>query len=136
MKIIFAKNNKPISLLIRLVTWSKWSHCGAITPDGKHVIESKGGCGVIKTPIEKFKERYKKYDIGTVDCDEEYAFRFLEEQLGKDYDLKAIFGILLRTGWDNGHQWFCSEVLAGAINIFRKDSVSRITPEHLWMITR
>ena len=137
MKVIFARSNKPIALLIRLVTWSRWHHCAAITEDGKHVIEAKGGVGVRKIPIETFKAMYKTWEIADLDCvDEKKAHKFVNDQIGKPYDLKGVFGLLLRSGWDKPNEWFCSELIAAASGRFRHNKVSRVTPEHIWMISR
>ena len=135
MRVIFAKDRRPISLLIRLVTWSRWHHCAAITPDNKFVIEAKGGVGVVRTPLAEFKSRYKHTAIAVIDCHDQVAFDFLNKQVSKDYDLKAIFGILFRTSWDHGDKWFCSELVAKASGKFRNERMSRVTPEHLWMIS-
>jgi len=60
MKVIFAKNNSIPSRLIRLVTWSRWHHCGALTDDSKHIIEATTLHGLVKTPINDFLSRYTK----------------------------------------------------------------------------
>ena len=136
IKVIFARNNKPISLLIRAVTWSRWSHCGVIV--GQQVIEAKGGCGVISTPLNEFKSRYTDYaiaDVPVIDTKAAAVQRALNE-LGKGYDLKALFGILFRTGWECGDSWFCSEHVAHASGIFRNERVSRITPEMVWSVSK
>lgn len=140
MKIIFARNRSVASLIIRLVTWSRWHHCAVIMPDGLTVIESRGGLwgdtGVIETPIKEFKSRYSTIEIAEIDCVDDQGYDFLRSQLGKKYDFLAIFGILFRTGWDNHNRWICSELIAGATGQFRKARVSRVTPEHLWMISK
>lgn len=136
MKVIFARNNKPISLLIRLVTWSRWSHCAVV--DGNHVIEAKGGCGVVATSLNAFKERYTDYaiaDIPVIDS-EAKAIERAAAELGKGYDLKALFGILFRTGWECNESWFCSEHVAHASGIFRAERISRITPEMVWSVSK
>lgn len=80
MKVIFARNNKPISLLIRLVTWSRWSHCAVV--DGNFVIEARGGCGVVITPLTEFKKRYTDYafaDMPVIDSESEAVARAAAE---------------------------------------------------------
>ena len=59
--VIYARGGKLTSWLIRLFTWSKWSHVAVVTESGRHVIESVGGRGVIYTPIAEFRARYKTY---------------------------------------------------------------------------
>ena len=137
MKVIFARSNKPIALLIRFVTWSRWHHCAAITKDGEYVIEAKGGVGVRKITLEHFQSMYKTWEIAELDCvDDKRAYEFLNDQIGRPYDLKAVFGILFRTGWDDEGAWDCAELLAGASERFRHDKLSRVVPEHIWMISR
>lgn len=136
VRVIFARNKKPISLLIRLVTWSRWSHCGIV--DGDTVIEAKGGCGVVRTPLDKFLARYTDHafgDLPVIDTAEAAIARAAAE-IGQGYDMKALFGILFRTGWETGDSWFCSEHTAHASGIFRAERVSRITPEMIWSVTK
>ncbi len=33
IQVIFGRNNLPFSWLIRIVTWSRWSHCGIVIND-------------------------------------------------------------------------------------------------------
>lgn len=111
IKVIFARNKKPISLLIRSVTWSRWSHCAVV--DGDMVIEAKGGCGVVVTTLKLFLSRYTDYafaDLPVADSPE-LAIERARAELGKPYDLKALFGIMFRTGWECGN--------AGGSRVFR-----------------
>jgi hypothetical protein len=136
VRVIFARNNLPISLLIRVVTWSRWSHCAIV--DGDTVIEAKGGCGVVRTSLKDFTERYTDYafaDMPVIDT-RKAAIQRAAAEIGKPYDLKALFGILFRTGWECGDSWFCSEHVAHASGIFRSERVSRITPEMIWSVTK
>jgi hypothetical protein len=136
VRVIFARNKKPISLLIRLVTWSRWSHCAVL--DGEFVIEAKGGCGVVITPLNVFLDRYTDYafaDLPVADSPSN-AIERARAELGAPYDLKALFGILFRTGWECDSSWFCSEHLAHTSGIFRAERVSRITPEMIWSVSK
>ena len=134
--VIFAKNSKPISLLIRLWTWSRWSHVGIITQDGLSVIESVGGKGVIITPLHEFKARYTAYEECHLPCISETAvYQAIRGEIGKPYDMSAIFGIVFRRDWDKQDAWFCSELVAHASGIFRTKMIKRITPECLWRIS-
>lgn len=133
--VIFGSNRKPGSLAIRLFCWSRFSHCGII--DGDYVIEAVRGKGVIKTPLAEFKTRYRKIDIAQMPCDSAAkALHRARAQLGKPYDRLAIIGIVLRTGWQHPDKWFCSELLAYCSGgVFRTNRVSRVTPEHVWMVS-
>ena len=133
--VIYSRNWHPFSLLIRLFTWSRWSHCGVIMPDGT-VIESVGNIGVIATPLAEFQDRHTEFHIARIPCkDRHYAFRFLRQQLGKPYDLTAVISIALRRDWQETDSWFCSELVARATGLFRHDYIKRITPECLWRIS-
>lgn len=132
MKVIFGRNNLPFSWLIRIVTWSRWSHCGIIIGDS--VIESTAMRGVTVTPLADFIARYKSHHIATVMVKDDVwsAQERAMAEVGKGYDFLAIFGILFRTGWSNGNRWFCSELVAHAAGTYRKNRVGRITPETIW----
>lgn len=135
MKVIFGRNNLPFSWLIRAFTWSRWSHCGIL--DGDKVIEATALHGVVVTPLHEFIARYNRYSIADmlVSDDSEAINRALS-QVGKRYDFSAIFGILLRSGWNSDSAWFCSELVAHAADTYRADRISRITPEMIWSNTK
>lgn len=125
-----------MSYLIRAFTWSKWSHIAVIMPDDVTVIEAVGGKGVVQTRLADFIDRYPEW----TDCklpvrDRQAAFRFLRSQLGKPYDMTALYSMVLRRDWQETDSWFCSELVAYATGLFKHDYVKRITPEHLWRIS-
>lgn len=133
--VIFGGNWKPASLAIRLFCWSRFSHCGLVIDD-KHVIEAVGLKGVVLTPIEEFTARYSKLAFSQVPCESRnLAISQAKKELGKGYDYWAIPGILFRTGWGSGSKWVCSELIAYCSGVFREDRVTRVTPEHIWMIS-
>lgn len=134
VNLIYSKSNHPISIIIRLVTWSRWSHVGII--DGDHVIEAKGGKGVIRTPIDEFKAAGTDWEIAKAPVlNTESALEEARSYLGAKYDWWAIFGIWLRTGWDRTEHWVCSELYAQVSKIIRHDRISRFTPEDCWKIS-
>ncbi|WP_216891622.1 hypothetical protein [Pseudomonas putida] len=63
-------------------------------------------------------------------------------QLGRPYDWLGCAGIALRNrDWQEPDSWFCSELVAYAFGqagepLFREDMVSRVTPQHLWMLAK
>jgi hypothetical protein len=135
MKVIFGRNNLPFSWLIRVFTWSRWSHCGVIV--GGDVIEATATKGVVITPLAEFVARYRDHHVAhhaVIDTDFSGHGRALAE-VGKKYDFLAIVGILFRAGWSNERRWFCSELVAHAAGTYRKERVSRITPETIWSCT-
>ena len=132
MIVAFSRDYSISSFAIRLFTWSRWHHCGVVTKDGQHVIEASALKGVIKTPIEEFKKRYRVVKFAELPGDGE---EFSISQIGKKYDWLAIISIVLRLGLNRDDKWFCSELVATASGMFRGGRSSRVTPEHLWMIS-
>lgn len=136
MKVIFARNNSIASILIRLVTWSRWHHCGALTDDGQHIIEATLFNGVVKTPIRDFLKRYKKTSLVEINCNDKFAQEFLNKQVGKCYDIKSVLAILFRVKQKPDNHWYCFELIAAASGLFRDSRVSRITGSDLWAISK
>lgn len=131
MKLIFVRNNKPFSWLIRVFTWSRWSHVGIV--DGDNVIEATATHGVVITPLHDFVARYNDHSFADVVVEyEEAALERAYCEVGKKYDFTAIVGILFRSGWNDDDSWFCSELVAHAAGTYRADRVGRITPEMIW----
>tara|TARA_R110001606_G_scaffold385158_1_gene548504 strand:+ start:4870 stop:5298 length:429 start_codon:yes stop_codon:yes gene_type:complete len=136
MKVIFARNNSIASILIRLITWSRWHHCGVLTADSKYIIEATALKGVIKTPINEFMARYKKTDTVEIVCDDKEARVFLYNQVGKCYDFKSVVAIFFRIKKKPDNHWYCFELIAAASGLFRDSRVSRITGSDLWAISK
>lgn len=136
LPIIFAKGRKPISYAIRLLTWSRWSHVAVL--DGDMVIEAAGGVGVTVTPLNDFLARYTDTEIASIPCDSlERAYGRLHAQVGKPYDLWALFGILFRVGrWSNPDKWFCSELIAHASGLWRSNRNNRVSPEDIYKASK
>ena len=134
--VIFGRNYAPGSLAIQVFTWSRWSHVGIVY--GDKVIEARGFHGVVITPIEEFKARYTHWEVAhaPVACSIDKAYERALSQVGKSYDWWAIYGIVLRTGWDKEDAWVCSELYAYASGFVRHDRTARFTPEDVWKISQ
>lgn len=138
MRLIFARSRTPGSYLIRLFTWSRWSHVGVI--DGGLVIDTTLKRGVATTPLAAFLAEHSATEqIEVALPDEVAAHVWLEMQLGKKYDWTAIIGFVFRRPWGKKGRWFCSELVESALIVggrrrFRED-LNRITPRHSWMVS-
>mgnify|MGYP000863110273 FL=1 len=138
MKVMYSRSNTIGSWLIRLCTFSKWSHV-AVLIDEFSIIDSTAKYGGVKiTSKEVFKSTYEfeVYDIELPD--EEAAISFLFSQIGKKYDWTSIFGMIFQRNWQEDDRWFCSELLEAACvkggkQRFR-DEVYRITPHQSWAV--
>lgn len=137
IRLLFITNNLPVSVLLRVFTWSDWSHVAAIMEDGETAIDATMLHGVSQRPLSAVTKG-SKYAIREYECarpDKFYAF--LREQVGKPYDFSGVFGIGLHRNWQDPENWFCSEIQACGLAIgesprFANDQW-RVTPQNLWM---
>ncbi len=111
MKLLIASGNSISSILIKMFTFSKWSHT-AVMFDHLTVIDVTYRTGVRRITYEEFKSEYPDvYEIEVFLPREEAALTFALDQLGKKYDYTAILGILFRNRrWESDENWFCSEL--------------------------
>jgi uncharacterized protein YycO len=134
MKLLFATDNNIGSILTRWWLFSKYSHV-AISKDGQ-VIEATFWHGVRQVPEEDFIKKYKEVlHCHVNNVDDEKAWKFASEQVGKPYDYTALFGLLFRKNWQEPDSYFCSELvacalIAGGIEVIRRES-PRVTPQDL-----
>lgn len=138
MKIVFARRPTLGSWLIRIGTWSQWSHCAVI--DGDTVIDATWPHGVRRTLLADWVIRYADNEVANIQLPhEDAATGFLVRQIGRRYDWTALVGFFFRRGWKDEDRWFCSElveaaVMAGGLRRFR-EQLTRITPRDVWMVT-
>lgn len=134
--VIYCRNHKIGSWLIRFATIGKYSHCGVVI--GDEVIHSTS-TGVHATPLEDFLQAYSTTTIVRIACpDDKAAEAFLEAQISKPYDFTALLGIFFHRNWQEDDSWFCSELVeaaltAGGCKRFRSD-IHRITPHESWIV--
>jgi len=139
MKVLFVYNTFSISSwLIRFFTFSKFSHV-AIKISDTVIVDSTLASGVRAITTKEFIKHYPKYvELDVYIPNENLAKDFLLSQIGKPYDLTAIFGMVLQRKWHEEDSWFCSELLEAAIKAGGKprfrDDVYRITPQQSWAV--
>lgn len=111
MKLLIASGNSISSILIKMFTFSKWSHT-AVMFDHLTVIDVTYRTGVRRITYEEFKSEYSDiYEVDVFLPNEAAALSFALNQLGKKYDYTAILGILFRNRrWESDENWFCSEL--------------------------
>lgn len=141
IKLIFSNSKKPLSPIIRAVTWSDYSHVGIISPSGGFVLESTLSLGGVKlATLEEFKARASEWEIVEFQVNDDQAIWAAAcTQIGKKYDWTALVGIPLHRDWSEPDSWFCSELVAwafeqGGTPLFTRKNISRVTPGHLYMI--
>lgn len=135
--VVFSRSKKIFSRLICLVTWSKWSHVGLV--HNNSIIEAVGS-GVRQVTLEEFHHDKREVIFVTYYVKDKAAvISFAQAQLGKKYDFSALIGILFKRNWGETTRWFCSELVAAALDSagsspFRRGLTGRITPNDLWMV--
>lgn len=121
----------PISVTIRFMTRSQWSHAGFFLNDR---YLSAQGDGV------KWRGRDKGAKILLLDAPGlDVAFAYAQTQIGKKYDFSALFGFALDRNWRDTSKWFCSELVAASFEngetpnpLFNKQTpIYRIDPGDL-----
>lgn len=138
MKLMFCSSNLIGALLIKVVTWSKWSHV-AILIDDDTAIEAVHP-KVRYVSVAELKAKYKSWCIVDVPVDDEAAaIAYAKSQISKPYDYTALIGIFFHRDWGDPSDWYCAELAASTIvnggkKLFRRKFISRIVPQHLWMM--
>jgi uncharacterized protein YycO len=136
---LFSRSHMIGSYLIRLKTWSDWSHCAILTPDDT-VIESAWPHGVREIPFDEWKQgktawAMKKRQVPNPDK----TLGFLRSHIGQKYDTFAVLGIAIDRDWRDPNQWYCSELneaglAAGGLATFDPDVTKFISPENRYII--
>lgn len=134
IKIYFYSGSKIGDLLVRVFTRSKFSHV-AIEVDST-IYESW-----YKTGVRKFNCPVNYSEVIEIcGLNEKDMKAFLEAQVGKPYDFKAIFSFLFSHNWEELKAWFCSELVAMALKVggFRNipNNISKISPGDLYKIVK
>lgn len=139
LQLLFSTTRKPFSGLIRMATWSRWSHVALVTE--AHVIEAVALGGVRQVATAYAIQHTSDYCL--VDLPVRNAQAIIDaarSQIGKPYDWTAVAGLGFHRDWQEEGSWFCSELIAWAAAQagepwFRQEALHRVTPQHLWMLS-
>lgn len=134
-----------------LISWfgGDFSHADAIMPDGTLLgarsdsIPDGYPRGVQKRPgpPKPYENvmRSVTFTLSSTDQQAKDFYGFLIEQIGKPYDKTAIIAFALDRDWREQDSWFCSELIAAALEVsglcpklYLADS--KITPGHLALV--
>lgn len=138
VQLLFTRRRLPGSGLIRLTTWSAWSHVDLI--DGQSVIGAVAFHGVERELLATRLANASRAAVMTIPCeDARGVIAAAASQIGKPYDWMGVLGISVHRNWQELDRWFCSEMAAWAFHaagrtLFRPDALHRVTPQHLWML--
>ena len=128
MRVVFTRSWLPGSWLIRLMTFSKWSHVGLVLNDA--VVEATWP-RVKVTPIAEFMARHPDHEFRLIDGAPEVVM----QEIGKPYDVSGLFMLLNPwRDWKTDDKWFCSELIASATALF--SDASKVTPQMLYLVSK
>lgn len=140
VQIRFVTTGDLISELIRLQTWSSWSHVEFILDDGTTLgAHAKGGVLIRPIDYDKFTaEKRYSIDVGSFDV-KKAIMDYAHSQIGKPYDFSDIMGMLARRDWRKEDHWICSELVAACFEkggfplLHAGQMVNRISPRDLYL---
>ena len=137
----FSYNNKSIiSWLVKVFTWSKYSHVALVDPKTTWAIEADNTHGVQYRLLSSFF-KFSPPEIRRIrHKNPEGVIAAAKSQIGKRYDYGFVFGWFFRRKWQDQEKWACSELIAWAAEkagqpIFVHERMNRIVPEHLFMVS-
>jgi uncharacterized protein YycO len=136
VKVAFCRSRTLASWVVRVFSWSSWSHTAILTDDGR-VLEAVWP-RVREITHDAFQADNTVVKIVELPCsDPASAVAWARAQVGKRYDLLAVVGFAFHRTWTDTRQWFCSEFVAMAFGeghtpLFRDAAIHRVTPQDLW----
>ena len=128
----FSTQDTFFSKLIRLFTWSNWSHVELVL-DGR-TFGARAEGGVQWRDAEELP--YHKYIDFVMKVPDEFM-GILTSQEGKEYDFVALAGGVIRRDWQDPNKWFCSELIAWALEqagVICVQKLNRVSPRELCLI--
>jgi hypothetical protein len=116
IRIRFVTGNDLISNAIRAGERDGWvTHVEAVAPGGCLIGAHFDG-GVQARPPGYDRSSMSRELFVDLECENPDAFHsFLNAQIGKPYDLAAVVGYGLARDWRKSDAWFCSELIAAAL---------------------
>lgn len=131
MRVLFCRSFSVGSILIRALTFSRWSHVALVRDDGMAIEATWPRVRMV--PAEQIIAEHDAHDFGEVAMPVD-AWVWAERQVGKPYDLGGLWFFLVGRDWTDDAKWFCSELVAAASQSWR--CAGRITPEMLWEMSK
>jgi hypothetical protein len=142
IRIRFVTDDDVVSAGIRVAEYGFWaSHCESVMPNGSLLGAHFDG-GVQTRPSNYDATKWVKQlfvDVPSFGTQEQDFYDFLNHQLGKPYDIGGIAGFVSQRDWRLPNAWFCSELMAAALEESAlmtpvATEVYHITPRDLLLI--
>jgi hypothetical protein len=109
------------SLAIRAFSHGPYSHVDAVLPDGNLLGARSDQIGSVPPGVQIRLPGYANFSTlnhvvlpTTPECETAF-YDFLRTQIGKPYDHSAILGFAFDRNWRDADSWFCSELVAAAL---------------------
>jgi len=139
MIVLFCRSRTVISWLIRLITWSDWSHCVVLHPDGIRTLEARWPRVAASTLPAVLADNDIVRAVRFPCAYPQTAWTWGIGEVGNDYSVLGDLGILLHRDWRRPGTWECAgfvtELLArGGSPPFRLEVLDRVSPQSLWML--
>lgn len=140
IKLQFSTESGVASELVRLFDHGWCSHVDAILPT-QELLGARHDGGVLVRPYKY--AQFTKTLIVMLPVSmvvEQNFYEFLHEQIGKPYDSRAIEAFVFDRNWRKPDTWFCSELMAAALEQcgffqHRLTTISnRVTPSDLLLV--
>lgn len=143
INIQFSSMDDAGSALIRAFDHGLYSHVDAILPTGSLLGARTGLDGASAAGVQVRPAGYAEFSSvkhvtlpTTPECAEAF-YNFMRNQIGKPYDHSAIMGFAFNRDWRTPDSWFCSELIAAALEAAKYFSydlaapANKITPADL-----
>lgn len=124
VKIVFKKGRTFISLLIRLITRSKFSHVGIVIDD--IIYETDIGYNFRKSKFDWEESIYNGIILDISNEEKDDLIKYLNSNIGKKYDNKENLRYILKLfnlDWifkDNNRKWNCVESVVDSLHMVEK----------------
>lgn len=139
VSLLFSKRAIIGSWLIRVFTWSQFSHVEIVTDDAT-LIGANIPEGVEEIDIQHRLNLCSEAWMVDIPCEQaDVVVAWARAQVGKKYDYVGLMNFLIHTDVSDNDKWFCSELVSGAFEaagtpLFRTGTTHRITPQQVWML--
>lgn len=138
VKLVFSDGGTIVSGLIKVVTWSDWSHVSILLPDNMIFDSTMLHGGVRLRTYDQLLKEEKRVLVREFPMLSQKTIDMALTQRDKPYDLTAILGLPFRRNWEEDDSWFCSELVAWAAKAAGEPLVNkegwRITPQDLFEV--
>jgi hypothetical protein len=136
----FSTEADAISALSRAFSHGPFSHVDAVLGDGGLLgARLDGGVRIRHAGYAAFS-RLLRVDLPSTDAQSAAFHGFLSDQLGKPYDPLAIAAFAANRDWRQPGHWFCSELIAAALEAADwfghalATPANRVTPDDLLLV--